>query len=44
MSMAPRLGHVVRAALRRSTCPVLVVDPGPRVVIEPRGLAGVAIS
>ena len=43
MPMAPRLGHVVRAALRRSTCPVLVVDPGPRVVTEPRGLAGVAI-
>jgi nucleotide-binding universal stress UspA family protein len=43
MSMAPRLGHVVRAALRRSSCPVLVVDPGPRVVPAPRGLAGVAV-
>jgi nucleotide-binding universal stress UspA family protein len=42
MPIAPRLGHVVRAALRRSTCPVLVVDPGPRVVPEPRGLAGAA--
>jgi nucleotide-binding universal stress UspA family protein len=43
MPMAPRLGHVVRAALRRSTCPVLVVDPGPPIVPEPRGLASVAV-
>jgi nucleotide-binding universal stress UspA family protein len=43
MPMTPRLGHVVRAALLRSTCPVLVVDPGPRVVPVPRGLAGAAI-
>ena len=41
--MAPRLGHVVRAVLRWSTCPVLVVDPGPRIVPQYRELATVAI-
>ncbi|GAB3258352.1 universal stress protein [Nocardioides dilutus] len=43
MPMTPRLGHVVRAVLRRSTCPVLVLNPGPLVVSEFRDLATLAI-
>jgi nucleotide-binding universal stress UspA family protein len=43
MPLAPRLGHVVRAVLRRSSCPVLVVEPGPLIVPEHRGMATVAI-
>jgi nucleotide-binding universal stress UspA family protein len=42
MPMTPRLGHVVRAVLRRSTCPVLVLNPGPLVVSEFRDLTTLA--
>ena len=41
--LAPRLGHVVRAVLRRSSCPVLVVEPGPLIVPEHRDLATAAV-
>jgi nucleotide-binding universal stress UspA family protein len=43
LPLAPRLGHVVRAVLRRASCPVLVIEPGPLVVPEHRDLATVAI-
>ncbi len=43
LPLAPRLGHVVRAVLRRASCPVLVVDPGAPIVPEQRDLATVAI-
>lgn len=43
MPMTPRLGYVVRAVLRRSACPVLVLNPGPLVVSELRDLATLAI-
>lgn len=39
MPMSPRLGSVVRAVLRRSSCPVLVLNPGPLIVSEHRDLA-----
>jgi nucleotide-binding universal stress UspA family protein len=41
--LAPRLGHVVRAVLRRASCPVLVIEPGALIVPEHRDLATVAI-